>query len=173
MNYSNIYSKNINNIRHVGYEAASEPYMFESGDISNYYHVYYSPENVKFIQDQVMMLTKGIHPSGRDIKVDEKVIVNVMTTVQANDHFPEKGDIYARYNIPSTCEEHYLTTWNKQAINVIVTTLKDEYITIKNNNSLSIWNTLYGDNNAVGLRAHPKIKVRERRPDPMLFHMRY
>ena len=41
------------------------------------------------------------------------------------------------------------------------------------NNSLSIWNSLYGDFNEAGLRAHPKIKLRERRPATMQFNMNY
>ena len=43
----------------------------------------------------------------------------------------------------------------------------------ENNKKLSIWTTVYGDFNAHGLRQHPPIKIRKKRPDPFQFHMRY
>ena len=41
------------------------------------------------------------------------------------------------------------------------------------NEKLTIWTTLLGDFNEHGLRQYPPIKLRNKRPDPMLFHMRY
>ena len=41
------------------------------------------------------------------------------------------------------------------------------------NNTLDIWNTVYGDFNKAGLRAHPKIKLREKHPQYMAFNMNY
>jgi hypothetical protein len=41
------------------------------------------------------------------------------------------------------------------------------------NSKLSIWNTVLGDFNENGLRQFPPIKLRERGPDRMLFHMKY
>jgi hypothetical protein len=42
------------------------------------------------------------------------------------------------------------------------------------NSKLSVWDaTLLGDFNPHGLRQFPPIKLRQRGPDRMLFHMKY
>ena len=43
----------------------------------------------------------------------------------------------------------------------------------ENNRKLTIWTTVYGDFNAHQLRQHAPIKVLNKRPNPMEFHMRY
>ena len=43
----------------------------------------------------------------------------------------------------------------------------------ENNRKLTIWTTVYGDFNQHGLQQHSKIKVRNKRPNPMEFNMNY
>jgi len=43
----------------------------------------------------------------------------------------------------------------------------------ENNKKLSIWNSVYGEFNEKGLRAHPPIKIRKKRPQRMMFNMNY
>ena len=42
-----------------------------------------------------------------------------------------------------------------------------------NYKNMDIWSQLYGDFNKQGLRAHPKIKLREKHPQYMMFNMNY
>ena len=44
---------------------------------------------------------------------------------------------------------------------------------IENNESLSIWNSILGGQNELGLMPHSKIKLRERQPQRMAFNMNY
>ena len=50
--------------------------------------------------------------------------------------------------------------------------IKTEYEINANNKRYSAWSALYGAND-MGLRAHPQIKLRARRPRPFQFHMKF
>jgi len=50
--------------------------------------------------------------------------------------------------------------------------IKTEYDINTNNKRFSAWSALYGAND-VGLRAHSQIKLREKRPTPFLFNMKF
>ena len=58
-------------------------------------------------------------------------------------------------------------------IQSITSQIKNQYEMTMCNNSLDIWNQVYGDFNKAGLRAHPKIKLREKHPQYMAFNMNY
>jgi hypothetical protein len=58
-------------------------------------------------------------------------------------------------------------------ISFLVREIRNDIEMAQNNEKLTIWTTLLGDFNEHGLRQYPPIKVRNKRPDPMLFHMRY
>jgi hypothetical protein len=59
-----------------------------------------------------------------------------------------------------------------QVVEFITEHLKSEYEINANNKRFSAWSALYGANN-VGLRAHSPIKLREKRPTPFQFHMKF
>jgi len=50
--------------------------------------------------------------------------------------------------------------------------IRSEYEINTNNKRYSAWSALYGAND-VGLRAHSQIKLREKRPTPFQFHMKF
>ena len=60
-----------------------------------------------------------------------------------------------------------------QVISLLVRNIRNDLEMQANNSKLTIWTTLLGDFNEHGLRQHAPIKIRNKRPDPMLFHMRY
>ena len=62
---------------------------------------------------------------------------------------------------------------NDQVINIITSDVKNNLGMDQCNSKLTIWTTVLGDFNDAGLRSHPPIKLKERRPTTMLFHMRY
>lgn len=59
-----------------------------------------------------------------------------------------------------------------QVVEFMVEYIKTEYDINTNNKRYSAWSALYGANNN-GLRAHSQIKLRERRPVPFQFHMKF
>ena len=92
-----------------------------------------------------------------------------------DDNHPLIGDIYSRYIISGIEEQRNdVRDMIDRTIEIITSDVKDSYDTIKNNNSLSIWNTLYGDGvNKAGLRQTAKIYTRERYPQRMAFFENY
>jgi len=59
-----------------------------------------------------------------------------------------------------------------QVVEFMVEYLRSEYEINTNNKRYSAWSALYGAND-YGLRAHPIIKLREKRPTPFQFHMKF
>jgi hypothetical protein len=59
-----------------------------------------------------------------------------------------------------------------QVVEFMVEYIKTEYEINTNNKRYSAWSALYGAND-VGLRAHSQIKLREKRPIPFQFHMKF
>ena len=59
-----------------------------------------------------------------------------------------------------------------QVVQFMVEYIKTEYEINANNKRYSAWSALYGAND-VGLRAHSQIKLREKRPTPFQFHMKF
>jgi hypothetical protein len=59
-----------------------------------------------------------------------------------------------------------------QVVEFMTEHIKTEYQINTNNKRFSAWSALYGAND-VGLRAHSQIKLREKRPTPFQFHMKF
>lgn len=59
-----------------------------------------------------------------------------------------------------------------QVVEFMTEHIKTEYEINANNKRFSAWSALYGAND-VGLRAHSQIKLREKRPTPFQFHMKF
>lgn len=133
---------------------------------------YYSKENVGIISKEITNLLKGVDPDNRPIIVPDRTILNILDSVYRS-YRPQTGDIYARYNIPGSENLGYIEEMIDQAIEIIVSDVKNNLEMEENNRKLTVWTTVLGDFNEQGLRSHPNIKIRERRPTPMLFNMNY
>lgn len=59
-----------------------------------------------------------------------------------------------------------------QVVEFMTEYIRSEYDINANNKRYSAWSALYGAND-VGLRAHSQIKLREKRPTPFQFHMKF
>jgi hypothetical protein len=133
----------------------------------------FSPEGLKFISQTITRSLKGVDPQGRDIVVGNNVIKSVLSSVIQN-YTPQTGDIYSKYQVMYNNPRNDLQDIVYQTIQIITEQIRDESEMVKCNNKLNIWDAkLYGEFNPHGLLAHPPIKIRNKRPDPMLFHMRY
>lgn len=133
---------------------------------------FFSPETVKLISKKITELTLGVDPHNRPIVVPESTIVDVMNGIYRGFR-PAVGDIYSRYIVPNNEQPNMIQSMIDQTIEVIVSDIKNNLGMEQYNESLTAWVQLYGDFNLHGLRQHPPIKVLNKRPNTMEFHMRY
>jgi hypothetical protein len=175
--------------RHIAWDSTSWGQSYNKS--------YFDPSVIAWISDAVMHKTLGV--DRRPIKVSEAVIRDVLDSFLSN-HRAFSGDIHTRFNIPgdgnfsgdfgsvkfeerSTRDammDHAIASnvglSSNYILNEVVEFMSDyirtEYEINTNNKRFSAWSALYGANN-VGLRAHPIIKLREKRPTPFQFHMKF
>lgn len=133
----------------------------------------FSNDNIDRLSSGITAALRGTDPEGRDIVVARDRILSVLSSVFWDSTRERVGDIYTRYVIPDCYPRNDLQSFNLQAMNIIVSAVKDEYDTIANNKRLTVWNTLLGDFNTNGLRAHPPLKIRKKFPQRMMFNMNY
>lgn len=105
------------------------------------------------------------------IIIPKKTIVEIMNNVYHNRQSKAAGDIYSRYIIQLDSLSY--VDLNDKVINIVVNDVIAEIEMEVNNNNLSIWDSVYGENNDKGLRAHSVIKINQRRPSNNLFNMNY
>lgn len=162
---NNLYKYQNNNfMKYVGFEAASSTKCEE---------LLFKPETVKAISQKLTYLLRGVDPDGKKIVVTDDVIYNALSGVYSSFR-PVVGDIYSRYQIMNDeINRNDVQDMINRTIQLIYDSIRNEIMMEENNKKLTIWTTVYGDFNKHGLRQTPPIKVRKRRPDPMLFNMNY
>ena len=156
---------NASYMAHVGWEATSQ----NNPEIE----LLFSEGNISALSAQISDCLQGVDPKGRMIRVSADKIANVLSNVYKNRSRPRIGDIFSRYIIPQDQDRCDLREVNNQTANIIVRSIKDEIEMAENNKKLTVWNTVLGDFNKEGLRAHPPIKIRRRHPQHMAFNMNY
>lgn len=167
MSYAKISSTDdLNKLRHVGFEQCIP-------SCAPGYEVLFSEQMVRYVSSRISELCQGVDPKGRKIVVPDSTIRQMLSSVY-EDRLPSSvGDIYSRYIVVDECKRDDIKSIVDRTISVSVDQIKVQLGMEEQNSKLSIWNTVYGDFNENGLRAHPPIKTRERRPDSMLFNMNY
>ena len=144
---------------------------WKGGD--DYIKKYFSDKTVRVISAKITDLLTGVDPHGRPILIPDKTILSVMSEIYKS-YRPPVGDIHSRYIIPTKEGPYsYIQEMIDRTIEIIVSDLKNSFGMKYNNESLSIWTTVYGDFNAHKLRQHGPIKVVNKRPDPMQFFQNY
>lgn len=134
----------------------------------------FSIANLNKISRKITQLLTGLEPSGRPIVVPKETIGSVMSNILINSNAITTGDIYSRYIIPdSGSAQSTIAYIEDQCIEVIVSSVRNDYQTRATNAKLTAWTTVLGDFNEQGLRSHSIIKVQEKRPNPMEFNMNY
>jgi hypothetical protein len=182
-NYNNLLLNNSSEIpvgNNASYLSQTEQYT----DLNNYRYVgwnqtqtsgvlqFFNHSNLLLIQKKITELLEGVHPENKKIVVAIPVISGVLSEVFEN-FTPETGSIYSRYTISSESLFDYYNHMTNQAIEIIVQNVKAQMGMDENNKKLTVWTTVLGDFNSHGLRSHGKIKVLNKRPDPMQFNMNY
>ena len=158
-------SHDYNNMRHVGWEHTSDQHL------TNYL---FSPNTLNMISAKITHLLEGVDRDGKSIRVTHRVISNVLSSTLGNhSHAQQIGDIYSRYIIPKKNAECIATSIINRTIERIVSYIRTETEMEYNNQSLSIWNSILGGQNELGLMPTPKIKIQEKHPQYMSFNMNY
>ena len=155
-------------IKHVGFDDT----LYIDGNGYSCLKEFFSKKNIDKVSHKITELLIGVDHNNRNIIVPDKTIGSVMSAVYGTFR-PETGDIYSRYNIPQGGSPDYIARMNDQVINIITSDIKNTLGMEQVNSKLTVWTTVLGDFNESGLRSHQPIKLRERRPSPMLFHMNY
>lgn len=132
----------------------------------------FSNETIKIIQKKTTEYLSGVDDQGRHIVPTERVVESALYGVFEN-YRPVTGDIYGKYTVNNDNSRDDYSYIVDQTISLLVRGIRNELEMEQNNSKLTIWTTLLGDFNEHGLRQYAPIKVRNKRPDPMLFHMRY
>ena len=151
-------------MRHVGWEYSNQNQGME---------FLFSPENISIISEKITELLEGVDPNGKSIIVTDRVICTTLSSVAANQRRGNIGDIYTRYIIPQKEPGYYSTSIIDRTIEIIVSYIKAEAGMEEINQSLSVWNSILGGQNELGLLPHSKIKLQERHPQHVAFNMNY
>lgn len=157
-----------NYLKHPGWGITVAPDGCNTG-----YDMFFSDKTYQYIKSNLDSLLCDI--TERPILVTEKVIRNTMETIFQNNRPAAIGDIYSKYHMTGLdCQHmHDINKMVQEVIEVIYNYVKNEYQMATINRSMSAYNALYGTCNELGLLAHPPIKLLEKRPQPMMFNMRY
>lgn len=138
-----------NYLSKVGWASINE---FNTG-----YRLFFSKENMDRLSQ---VISAKLLQAGHRMVVTPRVIGGVMSDI-INTHTPVVGDIYTIYTIPGQQPRNDVANLNERVVNVIVSTIVNEEDARKWNESLSVWDTVYGDFNRKGLRAHSVIRKKE------------
>jgi hypothetical protein len=131
---------------------------------------YFSEDTVNFIQQKVAELLKPDFPQGVIVVCDR--IRDVMDAVYRS-YQPTIGDIFTRYSIPGDVSgSNMVNDMINQVVSIIVNNVKNTLEMETANNKLDIWDSVLGEGNRLGMRAHSTIKINRKRP-PLLFNMNY
>lgn len=132
----------------------------------------FSKQTIKTIQDKTSEYLVGVDAEGRKIIPSERVVESALYGVFEN-YRPVTGDIYGKYTVNNENKRDDYSSIVDQTISLLVRGIRNDLEMQQYNSKLTIWTTLLGDFNEHGLRQHAPIKVRNKRPDNFLFHMRY
>ena len=108
----------------------------------------------------------------KKIVPSDKVVITALFGVYEN-HIPRTGDIYGQYLVVDETQRDDYGYIVDKTISLLIDGIQTDIEMAEANSKLSIWNSLLGDFNENGLRQFPPIKLRNKGPDRMLFHMKY
>lgn len=164
LNTNRKYEETIDSNQYVGWETQTS--------WNTFLMKLFSKQTVKTIQQKTSEYLMGVDEQGRKIVPSERIIESALLGV-FNNYRPNTGDIYGKYTVVNDNSRDDYSYIVDQVISLLVRNIRNDLEMQHNNSKLTIWTTLLGDFNEHGLRQYPPIKVRNKRPDPMLFHMRY
>ena len=152
-----------NQMRYVGWDLEKSPPVEQLFD----------QKTINYASMKISELLQGVDLQGRKMVVQDQTIKNTISNIFVNDPSNQVGDIYTRYLVKPSKPICVNSSIIERAINFIVNDVRTSYGMIECNQKLNIWDTVYGDFNDKGLRAHPVLKINERKPLTANFPMMY
>ena len=139
---------------------------------SGYLAQLFSDRTIQTIQQKASQALNGrVKGIDRVIRPSERVVRGALQTVYM-DHSPNTGDIYGKFTVLDGPGSNYNAIVDK-TVSMLVQGIEAQ-LNMEHNNKFSAWDArVLGDFNAQGVRRHDVIKLRERGPDRMQFHMKY
>ena len=155
----------INSMRFVGWDYTTKA-------LGTPYEYLFNQQTITTVSTKISQILEGVIPGKKIVYPDER-IREVIGQIFYNSKRPNIGDIASKDIIPHEQARNDIRFIIAQTIEIITKTLRTEIEMTENNKKLSIWNSVYGEFNEKGLRAHPPIKIRKKRPQRMMFNMNY
>jgi len=160
----------LNNLRYVGWDTTIK---HGNAYTSDCYTRLLSDDTIRQISVTITDALAGVDRRCRTIRVSDQAIRDLLNTVYQENSSQSVGDIFSRYQIVDESNRNDYRDMVQKTIEIAVSQVRTQLEMEENNNKLSIWNTVLGDFNENGLRSHAPIKIRNRKPDAMLFNMNY
>ena len=130
----------------------------------------FTKRTIRIIQQKVYeYLCKSMQ---RKIMPSDKVVITALFGVYEN-LIPRTGDIYGKFLVVDDTQRDDYGYIVDKTISLLIDGIQTDIEMAEANSKLSIWNSVLGDFNENGLRQFPTIKLRNKGPDRMLFHMKY
>jgi len=145
------------------------------GDNGGIYGTTYAQFNDNMIKYVSGMVTDVLKRSGYNVIVPDDKIVHVITEVYKN-NYPNTGDIYTRFIMDGIggSKRDDIDQILDKSIEIITSQIRDEFDMIKNNQCYSVWNQILGEQNPLGIRRYPPIKLCMRGRDyNAIWNMKY
>ena len=128
----------------------------------------FSNETLLVISSAVTNALRDLYAPG--IIVPLHIICNVLNALYEA-YRPPSGDPITMYNVVSDENANSVNALINQTVNVIVGQVRSQLIMEQNNSKLTKWSTVLGTHNEYGIRSHPVLKIRNKRPQPMMINM--
>ena len=157
-------AKDYNTNIHVGWYTGAEPTQYSD---------LFKDETVTYIQQSCSNYLMPLF--NKPIVIPAEQVREMITSVWNVEAGGDRAGIYtdATFNLP----ENKIGYDFKRIVQIVIQSITSQISTTREmqvcNDKLNIWNTVLGDFNEAGIRAHPKIKLRERHPAYMQFFENY
>ena len=119
---------------------------------SQVYYSFFGKANISYISNEITNRLTGVHPQGKNIIVPTETILSVMDSMYENTY-------------------RDVDKLTMMTISYIVEYISNEYEIEMQNSKLNAWVMTYPPE--YGMQQVPQIKLREKRPAPMIFNMNY
>ena len=121
-------------------------------NVQNVYYTFFSKENVDYMSNEITKRLAGVHSEGKNIIVPNETILSVMDSIYKNTY-------------------RDIDKMTMMTVSFIVDHISSEMQMERQNESLNAWVMNYPPE--YGMQQVPQIKLREKRPTPMIFNMNY
>jgi hypothetical protein len=159
-----LYDEKIDMFQQVGW--------FNTASYNGLVRMLFTKYTINIIKQKVSDYLQGIDRKGRRIIPSDRIVTDALYGVFQSYQPDQVGDIYSRYLVTDVNRDDYSAIVD-MTISLLYRGIQTDLEMANANEKLTVWTTILGDFNEHGLRSHPILYMKEKRPDPFLFNMRY